>query len=340
MRGDRNLKHLHVAPVNGTDAEALTWARQAQEQLINAEEHAEAVRADFRRALHRLAADGSSPWDIAAALGLSDRQLDEIARAAGGSGRAAAGQAPGTELARTFCARSRRRVCKLITGPGVYFCEACVALAGGVVSAGGAAGTPLGRIHAAPEQDGGVRCRFCAKRRDHVTGMAAMPAEPGDTFDGPAVICAECLLLCVTRSLRRSWRSSSGARGSGFDQRAGRSLRRPARSAPADRGAGDPDVGTRPDGHNGDGVLTTVSARRRMGCCHACCGLTSATTMTTAVVIAAVAASPGGLSAWLPGRSHRLAPPMASRWDQPKATAGSSGQAGIPGPQAREGVSR
>jgi len=178
------------------DAEALAWARQAQEQLIHAEEHAEAVRADFRRAVRRLAADGSSPRDIAAALGLSGQQLDEIARTAGGSGRAGRGQAPGAELACTFCGRSQRQVRKLIAGPGVYICEACVALADGAVRSGGAAGTPPGPIHAVPEQDGGVRCRFCAKRRDNVTGMAALPAGPGDPVAGPAAICAECLLLC------------------------------------------------------------------------------------------------------------------------------------------------
>ena len=178
--------------MDAVDAEALAWARQAQEQLIHAEEHAEAVRADFRRAVRRLAANGSSPRDITAGLGLSDQQFDEIA----GAGRAGRGQAPGTELACTFCGRSQRQVRKLIAGPGVYICEACVALAWGVVSSGAAAGTPLGRIHAAPKQHGGGRCRFCAKRRDQVTGMAAMPAGPGDTVAGPAAICAECLALC------------------------------------------------------------------------------------------------------------------------------------------------
>jgi ClpX C4-type zinc finger len=179
--------------VDNMDAEALAWARQAQEQLIYAEEHAEAVRADFRRAVRRLAADGSSPGDIAGALGLSDQQLDEITGTAGGSGR---GRAPDTELVCTFCGRSQHQVRKLIAGPGVYICEACVALAGGVVTSGNAAGTPFGRMHAAPQQDGGARCRFCAKRRDHVTGMAVMSARPGDTVAGPATICAECLSLC------------------------------------------------------------------------------------------------------------------------------------------------
>ena len=192
--------------MDAVDAEALAWARRAQEQLIHAEEHAEAVRADFRRAVRRLAANGSSPRDIAAALGLSDQQFDEIAGAGGGSGRAGRGQLPGTELACTFCGRSQRQVRKLIAGPGVYICEVCVALAGGVVGSGAAAGTPLGRIHATPEQHGGGRCRFCAKRRDQVTGMAAMPAGPGDTVAGRQRF-ARNASRCVTRSLRRSWRS-------------------------------------------------------------------------------------------------------------------------------------
>jgi ClpX C4-type zinc finger len=186
----------HLATVGDMDEEVLAWARQAQEWLIQAEDHTEAVRADLRRAVDRLAAGGSSPRDIGAALGLSDRQLDQIARTAGGSGRAGRGQAPHTELACTFCGRSQRKVRKLIAGPGVYICEACVALAGRVVSSGSAAGTPLGQMHRVPEQDGGARCRFCAKRRDHVTGLAAMPAGSGDTFAGPAAICVECLSLC------------------------------------------------------------------------------------------------------------------------------------------------
>jgi len=178
------------------DQEVLAWARQAHEWLIQADDHAEAVRADLRRAVHRLAAGGSSPRGIAAALGLSNQQLDEITRTAGGTGRAGRGPARGTELACTFCGRLQRVVRKLIAGPGVYICEACVALAGGVVSSGSAAGTPLGRMRAVPVRDSGARCRFCVKRRDHVTGLAAMPAGSADTFAGPAAICVECLALC------------------------------------------------------------------------------------------------------------------------------------------------
>jgi hypothetical protein len=186
----------HLATVGDMDEEVLAWARQAQEWLIQAEDHAEAVRADLRRAVDRLAAGGSSPRDIGAALGLSDQQLDEIARTAGGSGGVGRGQAPGAGLACTFCGRSQREVRKLVAGPGVYICDGCIALADGVAGSGSAAGTPLGPMRAVPEQGGGTRCRFCAKRRDHVTALAAMPTGSGDTFAGPAAICMECLSLC------------------------------------------------------------------------------------------------------------------------------------------------
>ena len=187
---------VRLATVGDMDQEVLAWARQAHDWLIQAEDHADAVRADLRRTVHRLAAGGSSPRDIAAALGLSNQQLDEISRTAGGPGRGGRGHPRGTELACTFCGRLQRTVRKLIAGPGVYICEACVALAGGVVGSGSAAGTPPVRMHAVLEQDGGARCRFCVKRRDQVIGLAAMPAGSGDTFAGPAAICVECLALC------------------------------------------------------------------------------------------------------------------------------------------------
>jgi hypothetical protein len=144
------------------DQKALAAARQAQERLIEAEQ----------QNLTRLSGQ-------AAVLLAGDRR-----------------QAQKTRLACTFCGRSQREVRKLIAGPGAYICDGCVELARRVVSSGSAAGTPLGRIHPVLEQDGGTRCRFCGKRRDEVANMAAMPAESGATFAGPAAICVECLSLC------------------------------------------------------------------------------------------------------------------------------------------------
>jgi ATP-dependent protease Clp ATPase subunit len=102
---------------------------------------------------------------------------------------------PGTDLVCSFCGRSQHEVAKLIAGPGCYICDACVGLAGDVVSGGSPAHTRLGQVHAVPEQDGLVRCPFCGKQRYLVTGMAARPAETGGA-SGPAAICNECISLC------------------------------------------------------------------------------------------------------------------------------------------------
>jgi hypothetical protein len=41
-------------------------------------------------------------------------------------------------------------------------------------------------MHAVPEKGGRVRCGFCGKHRDQVTGLAAMPFESGGKVSGPA----------------------------------------------------------------------------------------------------------------------------------------------------------
>jgi len=188
-----------ASTVGGVDEKLLAGARQAQQRLIQAEHDAELARAEFRRAVHRLVVRGSSPRDVAAALGLSDERVHEIARAADGTGRGGRGgraDAADIDLACSFCGRPQRKVRKLIASPGGYICEACVELAGGVVRSGSAAGTRLGQMHAVPEQDGRARCSFCGKRRGQIPGLAAMPVESGGEVPGPVAICAECLSLC------------------------------------------------------------------------------------------------------------------------------------------------
>jgi ClpX C4-type zinc finger len=172
------------------DEALLGEARQAQQQLIQAERDADAARTGFHRAVHRLVMHGSSPREVAVALGLSDGQLHEITQAAGASGRRYPAQ-----LACRFCGARQRSVRKLIAGPGVYICDGCVGRAGGVIRSGSATVTQLGSVHTVPEQDRVARCGFCDKYRDQVAGLAAMSAESGDEISGPA-ICVECLSLC------------------------------------------------------------------------------------------------------------------------------------------------
>jgi hypothetical protein len=193
-----------LGTLDNMDDKLLAEARQAQERLIDAERDAEVARAEFHRAVRRLHLHGASLRDIAAALGLSHQRVHQIAEAAGGSRRWGRGRDRHPDLACRFCGRPQAEVRKLIAGPGIYICEACVELAERVLSSGGAATTPLGRMLAVAEQDRQARCRFCGKRRDQVAGLAAMAAEtsgeeairPAPKASGPAAICRECLSLC------------------------------------------------------------------------------------------------------------------------------------------------
>ena len=179
------------------DEKLLAEARQAQARLRQAEYETRAARAEFHRAVGALVSGGSPPRDVAAALGLTGQQLRQILEPAGGPEREGRGTRPDNDLTCSFCGDSQHQVRKLIAGPSVYICDACVELAQGVVSSGGTAGTRLGPVRAVADQDGRVRCRFCGKHRDEVAGMAAMPAGTGDALSGPAAICAECLSLCI-----------------------------------------------------------------------------------------------------------------------------------------------
>jgi hypothetical protein len=183
--------------VGNVDEKLLAEARQAQDRLKHLEHEAEAARAEFHHAVRRLVAEGSRPRDVAAALGLDGQQLHQIVQQAGGSEREGRNRPAAAGLACTFCGTSQYEVRKLIAGPGVYICDACVELTRGVIGSGSVTNTRLGQVHAVTDQDGRVRCRFCDKHRDQVTGMAAMSAETGGEVSGPAAICDECLSLCI-----------------------------------------------------------------------------------------------------------------------------------------------
>jgi hypothetical protein len=73
--------------VSRVDEEWLAEARQAQQRLIHAEHEADVARAAFHRAVQRLVLHGAEPQDVAAALGISDQQLYEMAHKAGDSAR-------------------------------------------------------------------------------------------------------------------------------------------------------------------------------------------------------------------------------------------------------------
>jgi ATP-dependent protease Clp ATPase subunit len=98
------------------------------------------------------------------------------------------GRAPGADLACSFCGTAQPDIRKLIAGSGGYICDACVGLAGGVISSGTPADAALGIVHAVPEQNGRARCSFCGKPRYRVDGLAES--------QGGTSVCVECLELC------------------------------------------------------------------------------------------------------------------------------------------------
>jgi hypothetical protein len=188
--------------------ELLAEARQAQERLIDAERDVEVARAEFHRAVRRLHLHGSSLRELAASLGLSHQRVHQIVEEAGGSRRWVRIRDPNREPVRgrarvpllvcSFCGKPQTKVRKLIAGPGVYICNGCVDLAGGVISSGRAARTELGPIDSVPGQQTRERCNFCGKTRDQVAGLARIAAEQPlvGKPSGIADICSECLALC------------------------------------------------------------------------------------------------------------------------------------------------
>lgn len=175
--------------IGNVDEKLLAQARQARRRMIAAERDAEVSRAEFHRAVQRLISASSSPRDVAAVLRLSDEQLNEILQQADAAGR----RPPRPGLSCSFCATSQYEVRKLIAGPGVYICDACVGLAGGVAGSGRSAATRLGQLRAVPEQDSQAQCSFCGKHRDQLASLAALSAEAPNE---PAAICPECISLC------------------------------------------------------------------------------------------------------------------------------------------------
>jgi ClpX C4-type zinc finger len=185
--------------------ELLAEARRAQERLIDAERDTDVARAEFYRAVRRLHLHGASLRELAAGLGLSHQRVHQIVEEAGGSRRWARGENGGGNrsrrpdpllLACSFCGKQQNEVRKLIAGPGVYICDACIDLAENVVGSGQPIDTELGTMDALPAHAARLKCSFCGKERDQVSGLAFMPAVTLERTSASAAICSECLVLC------------------------------------------------------------------------------------------------------------------------------------------------
>ena len=164
------------------DPALLENARREAARHAEAERHVQEVRGDYYGAVRTLHLAGAPLREIADALGLSHQRVQQMVQTAGGSwwARLRGRRAPAVAIC-TFCNRPPAAVSKLVAGPAVYICDACIARAAQVIGGGD---DPLGIL--GREMNPRTHCSFCRIRRSKTTAMV----------NGPARICADCLQLC------------------------------------------------------------------------------------------------------------------------------------------------
>jgi hypothetical protein len=158
-------------------------ARAAAARLADAEAELRRVRTDYHAAIRRLHLAGGSVREIADALSLSHQRVQQIVTASGGSwwSRAWRTRNARRDLVCTWCDRPDHDVSKLIAGPDVFICEACVDTAERAMQ--GATGLAVKR---APER-AKYRCSFCSKSSHPTRAVVVGPA---------ANVCEACLIVC------------------------------------------------------------------------------------------------------------------------------------------------
>ena len=157
------------------DPNLLEQAKGAAGRLADAERDALLARADYNTTIRRLHLGGASLREIAQALAISHQRVQQVVSAAGGSWwQAWRRRAVARDAVCSWCNRSPREVDKLIAGPKVYICDACVGASERALRAGDIG---PGTKH---------RCDFCGKRADAHRAVVA----------GPPDVCSECLRVC------------------------------------------------------------------------------------------------------------------------------------------------
>jgi hypothetical protein len=164
--------------------ELLNQARAAGAELVEAERRVLTTRADYHTAIRRLHLAGAPLREIAEALALSHQRVQQIVHVSGGSWWRRAWRTRGNtrDAVCTWCDRPPSEVEKLVAGPNVYICDACVTAVGRVERGTGKAGGSLKLASGSRE-----RCSFCHKRASDTRAVVTGPA---------AHICGECLRIC------------------------------------------------------------------------------------------------------------------------------------------------
>jgi hypothetical protein len=182
------------------DDTLLRIARRAGERAADAQRAADLAKADYHHAIRRLQLAGATMREIAIALDLSHQRVQQIVDANGGGRRWRRRRPSDSETLRcSFCSAEKRKAKKLVSGPGVYICERCIAAAQ-LLSTGDPRKVdsvrPLERVDSP-----GARCGFCGTARRDAQSLVVASGEdvaasrPGKY--GAASICNQCLDLCA-----------------------------------------------------------------------------------------------------------------------------------------------
>lgn len=165
------------------DAQLLVKAREDEARLAEAEREVLLKRGDYHAAVRRLHLAGASLREVAEALGVSHQRVQQMVGLAGGTWwqRAWAARRRQRDAVCTFCRRPPGEVEKLIAGPNVFICDACVALAERALAEKRQAGA------FGPAKSALARCSFCRKRHTMTREVTTAAA---------ANICADCLDVC------------------------------------------------------------------------------------------------------------------------------------------------
>jgi hypothetical protein len=167
------------------DHDLLEKAKSAGDGLAEAERQALTSRADYHTAIRRLHLAGGSLREIARELGVSHQRVQQIVDVAGGSWwrRIWRTRNLTRDAICTWCDRPPGEVSKLIAGPNVYICDACVAMAERAMKVGTKGS---GELRQARQGETG-RCSFCSKKKSDKRPLVTGPA---------ANVCSPCLRIC------------------------------------------------------------------------------------------------------------------------------------------------
>jgi ClpX C4-type zinc finger len=167
------------------DPQLLDRARSTAAQLTDAEQLADRSRLEYHTAIRRLHLAGGSLREIAETLSLSHQRVQQIVSGAGGSWwrHVWRSRTPRADMFCTWCGRPDAEVDKLIAGPHVYICDACVAAA----EAAAVSEAAQGGLFQPSAKNGRSRCSFCGKGAGKDRSM--LVGRPGN-------ICSECLRVC------------------------------------------------------------------------------------------------------------------------------------------------